>query len=247
MFYKKYVDISNVKSMWNFLHDHYQYFTMNSWNRQKSVAHNVKLYKLNLEGDWTVALRFLHDEGDSGALQMMIEDTIREWEIRNPDYKVFFNGRSGGYIVLAQADSCKSVLPEFVTDYDTYEDFKQDIKDYYGSNVTDFYRELREITTVVRDFDKLCDELRDLVNQYSKMSFDIIKMTDAIDRFNLTYGDDLDSLGFEGPTMTEGSDFVELNACAKYLMFLECFLSCFGEDRRRTYLKDGRLYMKEEY
>ena len=32
MFYKKYVDISNVKSMWNFLHDHYQYFTMNSWN-----------------------------------------------------------------------------------------------------------------------------------------------------------------------------------------------------------------------
>ena len=72
-------------------------------------------------------------------------------------------------------------------------------------------------------------------------------MTDAIDRFNLTYGDDLDSLGFEGPTITAGSDFVELNACAKYLMFLECFLSCFGEDRRRTYLKDGRLYMKEDY
>ena len=31
MFYKTGVDIANTKSMWEFLHNHFQYYTMNSW------------------------------------------------------------------------------------------------------------------------------------------------------------------------------------------------------------------------
>lgn len=243
MFYKTGVDISSVKSMWEFLHNHFTYPTMNSWNGQRSIANNVKLYNLKLEGDWTVALRFLYDESDSGALQLAIDDQLREFEINNPGYRVGFNGRSGGYLVLYNKDNFQSVLPE-ILDYDSYEDFKED-NERYGYNLGIYKDELREAVTLVREFDKLCDRLRELANWYSKMNFDVVKMNDAIERFNLAYGDDFDSLGLEGPTMTPGSDFVELNACARYLMFLECFLNCFGEDRRRTYLKDGRLYMKE--
>ena len=80
MFYKTGVDICNIKSMWNFLHDHYTYYTMNSWNRSKSIAHNVKLYNLKLDGDWTVAMRYLLDEADAGDLQFYIDEIIREFE-----------------------------------------------------------------------------------------------------------------------------------------------------------------------
>jgi hypothetical protein len=244
MFYKSGVDISSVKSMWNFLHEHFTYPTMNSWNGQTSIAHNVKLYNLKLEGDWTVAMRFLFDEGDSGALQMAIDDQLREFESNNPGYRVGFNGRQGGYLVLYNKDNFKTVLPDCL-DYDSYEDFKTEVR-WDGYTIEDYKEELRQAVTIVREFDKLCDRLREEVNWYSTMNFNVVKMNDAIERFNITYGDDFDSLGLEGPTMTEGSDFVELNACAHYLMFLECFLNCFGEDRRRTYLKDGRLYMKED-
>ena len=83
MFYKTGVDICNTKSMWNYLKDHFMYYTMNSWNRSESIANNVKLYNLKLEGDWTVAMRYLFDEADSGLLQMDIDNMIREFEEKN--------------------------------------------------------------------------------------------------------------------------------------------------------------------
>ena len=88
MFYKTGVDICNTKSMWNFLKNHYTYYTMNSWNRSQSIANNVKLHRLDLDGDWTVAMRYLFDEADAGLLQMYIEDEIREFVDENPYYEV---------------------------------------------------------------------------------------------------------------------------------------------------------------
>lgn len=244
MFYKTGVDIANTKSMWNFLHEHDTYHTMNAWNRCKSVAHNVKLYNLNLDGDWTVAMRYLFDEADSGCLQMNIDDAIAEFEEMNPHYRVFFNGRSGGYIVLGYDDNNGSVLPECVTDYDSYEDFKEDIKaSYNGYNVTDFYRELREAVEIVREFDKLCDRLRDIVNDYSKRSFDVDKLESALNRFNDEYSNDLDNLNLEGPSLKY--DRVVLNDIADYNAFMKCFLECLGEDRKRATGNGTHLWLAE--
>ena len=231
MFYKTGVDIASTKSMWNFLHNHFTYYTMNSWNRQTSIANNVKLYKLDLEGDWTVALRYLYDEADSGNLQMLIEDEIREFEEANPYYRVGFNGRSGGYLVLGNASDNLSVLPECL-DYDSYEDFKTDIKDYdfYG-RVSDYNYELRQAVEIVREFDKLCDRLRDLVNEYSKKSFAVDKLEAAVERFDDEYFNDLSKLCLAGPCM-EG-DKVRLNDIAYYTAFMECFIKCLGQDRSR--------------
>ena len=241
MYYKTGVDICNVKSMWNFLHDHYTYYTMNSWNRSKSVANNVKLYNLNLEGDWTVAMKYLFDEQDCARLQLEIDDMIKEFEDEHYFNKVFFNGRSSGYLVITESDG-QSVLPMCVTDYDCYEDFKADMRDQ-GYPVNDCYRELREAVALVRDFDRLCDRLRELVNDYSKRSFDVDKLEAAIEWFNNEYGDDLVTLDLTGPTM-EG-DRVKLNGIEDCKAFLTCFMICLGEDKNRATGNDGYLWLKE--
>lgn len=243
MFYKTGIDIANTKSMWEFLHNHFTYYTMNSWNRQTSIANNVKLYNLKLDGDWTTVMRYLFDETDSGCLQMYIDDEIREFEEKNSYYKVFFNGRSGGYLVLCDSDN-KSAIPPCVADYDTYEDFKEDVKGgWNGYRVSDFDRELRDAVEIVREFDKLCDRLRDLVNEFSKKSFDVDKLEDALARFGDEYGDDLDALELEGPVM-EG-DKVKLNDIAEYTAFMQCFASCLGEDKTRAAVNNGYLWLKE--
>jgi hypothetical protein len=243
MFYTTGVDVASTKSMWEFLHNHFQYYTMNSWNRSKSIAHNVKLYNLNLDGDWTVAMKYLFDESDAGLLQMYIEDEIRAFEEEHRWYKVFSNGRSGGYLVLCNADNNSSVLPDCL-DYDCYEDFKTEAR-WDGYRVTDFDRELRDAVEIVREFDKLCDRLRDLVNEYSKKSFDSDKLEQAVERFDDEYFSDLSKLGLTGPCMED--DRVRLNDIAYYHAFMQCFIKCLGEDYNRIATdSDGKyLWLKE--
>ena len=246
MFYKTGVDIASTKSMWNFLHEHFTYYTMNSWNRSESIANNVKLHRLDLDGDWTVAMRYIFDEADAGGLQLYIEDEIREFVEANPYYEVYFNGRSGGYLVLCEKDGHKSVLPECVAEFDTYEDFKAEVKSGWNYwNVADFNKELRDAVEIVREFDRLCDRLRDIVNEFSKRSFDVDKLEQAVERFDNEYFSDLSKLGLAGPCM-EG-DRVRLNDIAFYNAFMECFVRCLGEDYRRIATDpDGKyLWLKE--
>ena len=239
MFYKTGVDIANTKSMWEFLHNHFTYYTMNSWN----IANNVKLYNLKLTGDWTKVMRYLFDEADSGCLQMYIEDEIRAFEDANPYYKIFFSGRSGGYLVLCTSNNNDSVLPSCL-DYNSYEEFKEDVKaGWNGYRVSDFDRELRDAVEIVREFDKLCDRLRDLVNDFSKRSFDVDKLENALVRFGDEYCDDLELLGLKGPEL-EG-DRIKLNDIMCYSAFMHCFLNCLGEDKNRAACNNGYLWLKE--
>lgn len=242
MFYRPYVDIASTKSMWNFLHDHFIYPTMNSWNHSTSIAHNVKLYNLNLDGDYSVVMDYLFDEMDSGCLQALIATEIRDFERKYPTYRVGFNGRSGGYLVLYNADNNGSVLPDCVTDYDSYEDFKADVKDM-GYTVSDFKHALRETVEIVREFDKLCDRLRDIVNEFSLRNFTVDKLEAALEGFDAVYGEDMDRLGLELPYIED--DHVVLNACAEYFTFLDCYLKCLGEDTRKIEIIDGKLYLRD--
>ena len=243
MFYKTNVDIANTKSMWNFLKEHFTYYTMNSWNRQESIANNVKLYNLNLDGDWTTVLDYLRDAEDCGGLQDMIDGEIQAFnEEHYPNYRVSFNGRSSGYLVLYNADDNCSVLPPCVTSYDTYEDFKEDIKAYWnGYNVSDFKQELRDAVELVREFDKLCDTLRDIVNGYSTSNFNVDKLDYTIDYFYACYGEDLEILGIAGPTL-EG-DKVRLNDIAYFKSFMYCFVNCFGDDAAKVRGDDDNKYL----
>lgn len=157
------VDICNAKSMYDFLHNHFNYYTINSWNGLRSIANNVKVYNLDLEGDeWKALERLESTYYDS------VNSFIDDWECDHPEVKVGFNGRSAGYIVLYPNKGHGHVLPSCIADYD-YEEFKQYCKDYCGS-VKNYMSDLRYYTQLVRDFDQLCDDLREEVNAISKMS-----------------------------------------------------------------------------
>jgi hypothetical protein len=190
MFYKTGVDITNDKQMFNFLKDHFRYSTMSGWYHRCSIANDVKLYKLGLTGDWCTALNLLN-ENNYEIVNCMIED----WERAHPCYRVFFNGRSGGYLVLYNADDNDDILPHSIADNDDYSQYKEWCK-YYGYTVKENRFELQMFTKLVREFDRLCDEIRDYVDYLSQLKFEEIEMAKAVDDFNYIYADDLEYLGF---------------------------------------------------
>lgn len=175
LFQKTGVDICSPKSMFNFINGHFTYWTMNSWNRLESIANNMKLYNLKLEGDWTTVLDYLYDEQDIGDIGYQVHELITEFERKWPTISLGFNGRSSGYLVMYNKErdgrvNFRNILPDDLTGFDNYEDWKEYVKEW-GNNVSDYTYELREYTELIRDFDKLCEDLRDLANEYSKLDY----------------------------------------------------------------------------
>lgn len=185
MFYVKGIDITNDKQMFNFLKNHYQYYTMNSWNGLRSIANNVKIYKLGLSGDCWTALNFLRED-DYLTINIMIE----EWEYEHKGYKVGFNGSSSGYLVLYNDNDNRNVLPDEITESEDYEEYKRWCKEYCGS-VKGNRSDLVFYTKLVQDFDKLCDELRDFCDELSNLKFEVEEMKKSVEAFNDRYYDDL--------------------------------------------------------
>ena len=216
MYYVKGIDITNDKQMFNFLKKHFQYYTMNSWNRTKSIANNVKLYKLGLSGDWTVVLDFLNDDSYD-CINSMIED----WEYEHKGYKVGFNGRSDGYLVLYNAKDNGCILPDDIEECVDYEEYKRFCKEYCGS-VKANRPELVELVRLVQDFDKLCDDLRDHCDWLSKRDFKKEAMEEAVSLFNEHYYDDLYYLDFDELTCEEG--VVDIEQISALTCLVEAFL-----------------------
>ena len=185
-YYKAGVDVCSAKSMFNFINNHFRYDTMNSWNLVKSIANNVKLYNLGLDGDWGVALNFLVDEYDCGGLQYKIREMISDWEADHPKCYLGFNGRSDGYLVMYNREkdnriNFRSILPNWLEGFNNYEDWKDYAKEYLVDNIKDIIPSLREYTELIRSFDKLCDDIRDLVNEYSKMDYEAQKKASELE------------------------------------------------------------------
>lgn len=215
MFYVKGIDITNDKQMFNFLKDHYQYYTLNSWNGLKSIANNVKVYNLKLSGNCYNALTFLQDDNYDN-LNSMIED----WEYEHRGYKVGFNGRSGGYLVLYNADDNRTVLPDEVDYNDDYESYKEMCREYFGSVKAARYK-LVEMVKLVQDFDKLCDQLRDYVDALSTQDFAARALERTVDLFNENYYDDLAYLGYSELVVENGKvDISEIHQ-------LDCLYEAF--------------------
>ena len=215
MFYTKGIDITNDKQMFNFLKNHFQYYITNGI---ETIANNVKIYNLKLSGDCWTALTFLQDD-DYFAVNMMIED----WEAEHPGYKAGFSGRSGGYLVLYSAvDSyCRSVLPDEVDDCETYDDYKSYCREYYGSVKANHW-DLVKTVKLVQDFDKLCDEIRDYVDDLSNRNFLIDAMEDSVERFNEQYAEDLERLGFD--TLHVEFDKVDISEINQVVSLYEAFI-----------------------
>lgn len=160
MFYKK-VDKQSNKEMFNFLHNHFEYDTLNSWNRLHSIANNVKLY--NLPVDYSDALEALKEDD-----YCSINACIEEFNENHPGYKVGFNGRSGGYLVLYSNKHNGHALDSYSPcQYNTYDDWKTDVKEAYGS-LKAYESTLKADVELVQDFDTLCDELVEVLKELIK-------------------------------------------------------------------------------
>ena len=190
MFYKTGVDITNDKQMFNFLKNHYEYYTLATWNGLKSIANNMKLYNLDLSGDWCVTLSIL-DKTD----YEVIDDMITEWEVSHPKYKVCMNGRNNGYLVLINKANNQHILPDEIYLNENYDDYKEYCQYHFGS-VKANRSDLVFYTKLVQDFDRLCDQIRNYCNFLSTQSFASLVMKETVERFNDTYYADLKMLGY---------------------------------------------------
>ena len=240
MFYKTGVDITNDKQMFNFLRDHFMYYTANSWNGLRSIANNVKLYNLDLSGDWCVALSLLEAD-DYDYISMLLHD----WEREHPGYTVGFNGRSGGYLVLGNKGNARQVLPEDIIGRVDYEDYKDYCREYYGS-VKANRDSLVYYTKLVQSFDRLCDELRNYCDYLSKLSFEIIEMQKAIEEFNEQYYPDLDYLGFQ-ELKCDAQGIVDLSEVLNLRSLADAFLRIADRHTmgyKFEWLPDNRIHLK---
>ena len=218
MFYKKGIDITNDKQMFNFLKNHFEYFTMNSWNRLSSVANNVKLHNLNLSGDWCVAYDLLNS-GEYCTVNYLINKWEKEHDNR---YRIFFNGRSDGYLVLAEAKGNTSLLPDEITESVDYEEYKRYCREFCGS-VKANRSDLVYYTKLVQDFDRLCDEIRDFCDRLSMLSFEVTEMESIVETFNDRYEPDLDYLGFD-TLSCDGKGKVDISEISDLDCLMEAFI-----------------------
>ena len=240
MFYKTGVDITNDKQMFNFLKNHFEYYTCNSWNGLCSIANNVKLYNLDLTGDWCVTLSLLEAD-DYDTINMIIHD----WEREHPGYCVGFNGRSGGYLVLGNRGNARHVLHEDILNNDDYEEYKQYCREYYGS-VKANRSVLVEYTKLVQDFDRLCDDLRDYCDHLSNSSFEILEMQKAVEDFNYQYYPDLDYLEFQELVCDE-QGIVDLSEILNLRCLADAFLRLADRHTmgyKIEWLPDNRVRLK---
>lgn len=163
MYYKR-VNYNSNKECFEFLTNHFTYDTLSSWNGLRSIANNVKIY--NLAGiDLTEALEALEEDN-----YLSVNDTIRWWEEDHPGYRVGFNGRSGGYLVLYNSDNhghCFKGIANSPCEYDSYESWKEDVQEDWGS-LKEYHDVLVRQVKVVQDFDKLCDNLVEVLKALIK-------------------------------------------------------------------------------
>lgn len=243
MFYKSGIDITNDRQMFNFLKNHFEYFTMNSWNRCCSVANNVKLYKLGLSGDWCTALSLL-ENGEYDTISYMIDD----WRRCHPGYEIYFNGRSNGYLILKDCGYNGHILPDLIVDSEDYEDYKECCRENFGA-VKVNRDELVYYTKLVQDFDKLCDELRDYCDELSNCSFERVEMEKAVEQFNEEYEDDLELLGFNKLTCDADGN-VNISEIRVIRSLTEAFYKIADRSSSGYYLKctdDGVVYYEQKY
>lgn len=143
----------SLEKKFDYIKNHFQYWTMNSWNRLKSIANNVKVYKLGLTNEQIDKFfELTSDENLSNELYLNFESIIDNFNFKNPLYHVVFNGRSIGYLVLTNTNNNENIINEDFEDYENFKDFKK----HTTSNAKDLINETFEIIT---KFDNLCDDL----------------------------------------------------------------------------------------
>ncbi len=135
-----------LKEKYDYIKNHFTYWTMNSWNGDITVANNVKLYKLGLTTEQTnKAYELLECENFYDEFNDMLY---------NSELEVYFNGKSDGYLVLAGAKKYDYKINSWYWNYDDFEVFDEVDDAQAESSTIEYDYEL------VQAFDVLCDDIR---------------------------------------------------------------------------------------
>lgn len=159
--FTNYKEPKTREEMIGFLTHHFRYYTMNNWNRSTSYANNVKLYNLGLT---TEQLNKAYDillDADIDTTEYEIRQQILFTDFYNKTgYTAGFNGRSDGYVVLYETIS-------------QYKDKEKVPRIYPGKSIDDDEDfedwddiDLKKRCNTIQAFDKLCDNLRELLIEY---------------------------------------------------------------------------------
>lgn len=143
-----------------YVKNHYKYY------RDGNIANNVKIWGLPLTMEQkNKAFEIYYNEPCSTEFYDCIESIIKDFEAEN-GCKCFFEGRSGGYLVITNKDNSKiGANPYYydMYDFDNISDwmkFLKDEKEYTHREAQAFIREaITEAFDTVVAFDNLCDEL----------------------------------------------------------------------------------------
>lgn len=154
-----------IEEKYQFLKNHFDYYIMNSWNGLKSIGNNIKIYNLGLTNEQqNKFFKLLEIEPD--FFYNFTFDFFKEFEELTKT-KIFFNGRSGGYLVLVPdfeiTKRNQHIFEWFGVEdiiyFDNYKEFKTEQNKHNYKNYS-FKKEIEETYYCIKAFDKFCDVLR---------------------------------------------------------------------------------------
>jgi hypothetical protein len=147
-FFSKAVDWRSREELINFLQDHDRYPVMNSWNFIKTFSNKVKVHYMDLPKD-VIDRAFELACGDDPfryRWERQLSSRLSQFEREQMGYyKMGFNGRSGGYLILL-GKKCDDLN----TDPGEYHER------YHWSMDC-----LRGRVGLVQEFDRMCDIIRE--------------------------------------------------------------------------------------
>lgn len=162
-FFNKTTKKMSLRQKFDYIHNHFQYYTMNSWNKSKSLANNVKIYNLPLTKEQKDKFFELYcDENLIDEMYFHINTILEDFALEN-EFEIAFNGRSGGYLVAYNKNNNSNVIDEDLIDFESYDEAIKYYKEYYFWSFRDCQAELK--SKIERNFeicvlfDDCCDDV----------------------------------------------------------------------------------------
>ena len=153
----------SLRQKFEYIHNHFYYYTMNSWNETKSLANNVKIYNLPLTKEQKDKFFELYcDENLIDEMYFHINTILEDFALEN-EFEIAFNGRSGGYLVAYNKNNSCNVIDEDLIDFESYDEAIKYYKECYSWSFRDCQAELK--SKIERDFeicvlfDDCCDDV----------------------------------------------------------------------------------------
>ena len=153
----------SLRQKFDYIHNHFYYYTMNSWNETKSLANNVKIYNLPLTKEQKDKFFELYcDENLIDEMYFHINTILEDFALEN-EFEIAFNGRSGGYLVAYNKNNNSNVIDEDLIDFESYDEVIKYYKEYYSWSFRDCQAELK--SKIERNFeicvlfDDCCDDV----------------------------------------------------------------------------------------